>query len=100
MKNPDAGKQVRVRYEQTTAMYANQFVLNASEDEVIVNFSSGGLPDPATGETHLPIHTRIAMSRRAAQNLVGLLNQALSSMQPVDASANLGMAAKLPPLNG
>lgn len=93
MSQKKTEKQLCVRYEQTQALYASQFILNASEEEIIVNFSSGSLPDPQTGETHLPIHSRIALSKEGARRLLNLLNQALSATQPQQPAA-----AKLPPL--
>jgi hypothetical protein len=90
----NAPRQIRVRYEQTEAVYASQFALNVTEDEIIINFSSGSLPDPNTGDMHLPIHTRIALSPNGAKNLLNLLTQALNSTQN-----NTTHAARLPPLN-
>ncbi|OUD13312.1 DUF3467 domain-containing protein [Thioflexithrix psekupsensis] len=86
-------RQVRVRYEQTQALYASQFVLNVTGEEVIINFSSGSLPDPTTGDMHLPIHSRIALSQQGVRQLVQLLNQALASQQQETANT-----ARLPSL--
>lgn len=74
-------QQPQLRYEQTSALYASQFVISATGDEVIINFSSGTLTDSNNGETYLPIHTRIALSASGARKLVNLLNQALSATQ-------------------
>jgi hypothetical protein len=81
-KKNEAQKQqmVKVRYEKTSAEYAAQFVLNMSEEEIIINFSSGMMPDP-NGENHLPIHSRIAMTPNNARKLAALLNQALGQYQ-------------------
>jgi len=86
---------VRVRYEETTASYASQFVLNMSEEEIVINFSSGMMPDP-NGENHLPIHTRIAMTPNNATKLAGLLTQALNQRKQGQTSAPSAAAAKLP----
>jgi len=72
-------QQLKLRYEQSSALYASQFVITANGDEVIVNFSSGSLPDSASGDSILPIHTRIALSTKGAQKLANLINQALSA---------------------
>jgi len=87
-KKTEAQKQqmVKVRYEKTSAEYAAQFVLNMSEEEIIINFSSGMMPDPA-GENHLPIHSRIAMTPNNARKLAALLNQALGQHQKNQKSA-------------
>ncbi|NJO15743.1 MAG: hypothetical protein HC877_08340 [Thioploca sp.] len=74
-------QQPQLRYEQTSALYASQFVISATGEEVIINFSSGTLTEPNNGETYLPIHTRIALSVSGARKLVNLLNQALSATQ-------------------
>jgi hypothetical protein len=72
-------QQLKLRYEQTTALYASQFVITANGDEVIVNFSSGSLPDSENGDSILPIHTRIALTANGAKKLANLINQALSA---------------------
>ncbi len=95
-KKTEAQKQqmVKVRYEQTRAEYAAQFVLNMSEEEIVINFSSGMMPDPA-GENHLPIHSRIAMTPNNARKLAALLNQALSQQPKTTAApASTEKAAK------
>ena len=70
---------LQLRYEQTTALYAAQFVITSSGDDVIINFSSGGMPDSRSGGTYLPVHTRIALTPAKARQLANLINQALSS---------------------
>jgi hypothetical protein len=74
-------QQLQLRYEQTTALYASQFVISATGEEVIINFSSGNMPDPTTGNTYLPIHTRIALSSTGARKLANIINQALTAAQ-------------------
>lgn len=75
-------QQVKVRYAETSALYASQFILNTSEEDLTLNFSSGPLVDPASGETILPVHTRIAMSKEGARRLHAILSKVLS--QPSD----------------
>lgn len=65
---------VVVKYETLSALYASQSIVNATGDEVIVDFASG--PIPGNGEQVLPIHTRIAMSPAAAKRLADLLLRA------------------------
>ena len=75
---PSAGvRKFKVKYEDMTARYASQVILNANADEIFLDFSSGALADPATGEPLVPVHTRIAMSPSGARRLADLLNQAL-----------------------
>jgi hypothetical protein len=88
---PDpSAKRIRVKYEDHTARYSNQVVLNGSAEEVFLDFSSGPIPDPASGESIIPIHTRIAMSHGAARRLVAALQQTLKR---IDAGKS-GPAAK------
>jgi len=72
---------VRVRYDKTDATYASQFVINATREDLIVNFSSGYIADPQTNDRLLPIQTRIALSPGGAARLVNTLTQALRNMQ-------------------
>jgi len=72
-------QQIKVRYNETNAQFASQFILNSSEEDIIINFSSGPLTDPSTNETILPIHTRIGMTVEAAKRLQNVLSQVLSA---------------------
>ena len=79
---------VRVRYDTTEASFASQFVINATREELIINFSSGYLADPQSKDRLLPIQTRIAMSPNGAARLVNTLTQALRNMQQAKESGN------------
>jgi len=63
-----------VQYEQTAVTLARQFILSASEEEVLLDCSSG-LITGENGEQLLPIHSRLAMPWSAARRLIDLLNQ-------------------------
>lgn len=76
---PAGGQAVKLRYEETRALFSGQFVTSVSSDEVLINFSSGTITDPDSGETVLPIHTRIAMSRDGAKRLLTVLKQSLET---------------------
>jgi hypothetical protein len=71
-------QQIKVRYTETSSLYSSQFILNSSEEDITINFSSGPLVDPASGDTMLPIHTRIALTREGARRLHGILGKVLS----------------------
>lgn len=91
---------VRVRYDETTAQYAAQFLITMGEDDVVLNFSSGMMPDPRTGEAYLPVHTRIALSNSSARRLASLLTQALNAQGQRPANAAPAAAeAKLPSMD-
>lgn len=70
---PESNKYV-VKYDNTSALFASQTIVNAGSEEVIVDFSSGPVP----GQDHavLPIHTRVAMTKEGAKRLARLLDQA------------------------
>jgi hypothetical protein len=71
-------QQIKVRYNETSALYSSQFIINSSEEDITINFSSGPLVDPASGDTMLPIHTRIALTKEGARRLLGVLGRVLS----------------------
>lgn len=77
-----SSRKIRIKYEELSAKYANQVVLNGSADEIYLDFSSGPVPDPQSGESMIPIHTRIAMSHGAARRLLAALQQTLMRVQP------------------
>ena len=64
---------VKIKYDSKAALYANQFIINQSPEEIFLDLSSGPIPDPGTGQTIVPIHTRIALSYPGAQRLGELL---------------------------
>ncbi len=82
----------QLRYDETTAKYATQAVLNVTDDDVIINFASGLISESNNKQGVLPIHTRIAMSHNNALRLAMLLNQALFQQKSPPTSAT----AKLP----
>ena len=76
-EHPDTTK-LKVRYEDMAAQYASQVILNTTKEEFLLDFSSGVVPDPNTGDPCVPVHTRIAMSMSGARRLHSLLGKALS----------------------
>jgi hypothetical protein len=79
---------VNVRYDKTDTVYASQFVINASPEELIVNFSPGYITDPRTNEQLLPIQTRIALTPTGAARLVQTLSAALRNLQAARPAAS------------
>lgn len=78
--NPAAAesRQLRIKYDESKAIYASQALVQANAEEVILDFSSGILQDPSgTSDAVMPIHTRIAMSHAGIQRLLGALTQTL-----------------------
>ena len=92
MTDKQTTQQVKVRYTDTSALFASQFMINTTTEDLTLNVSSGPIPDPASGETLLPIHTRIAMTPAAARRLYQVLGSVLSQHQggiPSEAQAQL-----------
>ncbi len=85
-------KQIKVQYAETSAIYASQFILNASENDITINFSSGPMVDSASGETILPMHTRIAMGKEGAKRLHAVLGQVLSQSSPDETVPEIAQA--------
>jgi hypothetical protein len=80
MSDTDPSK-IKVRYEATSAKYANQIVVSANREDIILDFSSGAVPDPVSGDPVLPIHSRIALSWAGAARLRALIDQALERQE-------------------
>jgi hypothetical protein len=70
-----------LRYDKMDTQFASQFILNASREEIIVNFSPGPLLDPQTNQQLLPINTRIAMTPQGAARLAQALANVLKNLQ-------------------
>lgn len=85
-----SSKKIKIKYEDLSAKYANQVVLNGSAEEIYLDFSSGPVPDPNTGESLIPIHTRIAMSHGAARRLLAALQQSLKRIDTAKAGRKEG----------
>lgn len=89
---------LKVRYSETSSLFASQFLLNSTDEDITISYSSGYLSEPGSQETTLPIHTRISMSRQGAKRLHALLTKALQqepssvtkkSIVPASAKAKL-----------
>ena len=89
---------MEIQYDQRTALYASQFIINGADDELVLDCSSGVLLDAPNGKVLMPVHTRLAMSWGAARRLVTLLHQAIDNhdaTQNDNASAPTAGAVKL-----
>lgn len=72
---------IQVKYEDMTARYASQVLINATGEECYLDFSSGTISDKASGNSVMPIHTRIVMSPGGARRLHQFLGQALQNQE-------------------
>ena len=95
---------LHVKYDTFSAHYANQAIIVGASEEIYLDFSSGIIIDPASGQSLLPIHTRIAMTYGGAHRLLQALQQTLSrqattpAVRPSDPAVS--HAAALPRLEG
>ncbi|HFQ88861.1 MAG TPA: hypothetical protein ENK27_02195 [Desulfobulbus sp.] len=71
-------QQIKVRYSETSATFASQFIVNINGDELILNCSPGPLADPSSGESILPVDCRIGMTMSAARRLHDVLTRVLT----------------------
>ena len=84
---------IKARYEQLSAMFVNQFIINRAEDDILIGFSSGAIEEPGTKDMLLPIHTRVAMSVSSARKLVALLTRAIDASK---STSSRSTEARLP----
>lgn len=83
-------KVVRIQYEDLSAKYAEQFLVNRSEESFILGFSSGVMDDGSTESLLLPVHSRVAMSEASVNKLIGVLQGALKqNVSGVNAGARV-----------
>lgn len=87
-------QKLKVKYEQTTAHYANQFLVNTTAEELFLDLSSGAVTDPSSGDSVVPIHSRIAMSYAGARRLSQILAQAVQRHEAGVAAAKGSASAK------
>jgi hypothetical protein len=87
--------QIQVRYTETSSLFSSQFLINSTEEDITIGFSSGYLSDPGSKETILPIHSRISMTLQGAKRLHGLLSKILQQeTRPVQNKQAIPDAAK------
>jgi Protein of unknown function (DUF3467) len=89
---------LRIKYEELSAKYANQVIINSTPEEIYLDFSSGAISDPSTTDSVIPIHTRVAMSIPAARRLAQALNQTITHLDSQNTKARDARAASLPKL--
>ena len=96
-----AARNVSIRYDKASITHTSQFLLSPSDEELIVDLSSGLIREPRGNET-LPIHTRLSMSWSTAERLAGLLNQVVQRRpaKPHASSAPQAMRQDKPTASG
>lgn len=93
---------LQVRYDDMSAKYANQVLLNTTAEECYLDFSPGIVMDRAMGGGVLPIHTRIVMTPTGMLRLYQAIGQALQNYQIVQTNPAPAPGAPQPvtPLEG
>lgn len=79
---PQKQVDVQVKYDDMTAKFASQVIVNGTREEVFLDFSGGVLVDQREGKAILPVHTRIAMTLPGAERLLQALGKILSEVRP------------------
>ncbi|MCG8599383.1 MAG: DUF3467 domain-containing protein [Verrucomicrobiales bacterium] len=75
---------VQILYEETSALFANQVIVNSGRDQIVLDFSTGIISDHASGRHVLPIQKRVAMTPANAVKLIQTLSGVIQ--QQVEAS--------------
>ena len=78
---------VRVRYDSMDTVFASQFIINASREELILNLSPGYIVEPGSNDRLLPIQSRIALTPQGAARLVSTLSRVLRETYGAKAAA-------------
>lgn len=87
MKKEQEKTQIKIRYSETSSVFASQFLVNSTPEDITVGFSSGYMKDPGTNETSLPVHSRISMTLAGAKRLHEILGKVLADNGTVQGSA-------------
>ncbi len=95
-QQPGENKPMRLRYEQSAALLASQFVVNLTENGILLDCSSGPILDETSRQPVLPIHTRIAIPQAGVRRLLQLLSRVTNSPQCLGETAATTAAAGAP----
>ncbi|MCB1077788.1 MAG: hypothetical protein KDM63_05630 [Verrucomicrobiae bacterium] len=79
--NPQANQKLHLKYESMTAVFADHVVLNSTNGGVILDFASSIVSDPGSGDSTLPVHTRVAMTHHGAAQLLRMLSGLFTQAQ-------------------
>lgn len=80
--NPQANQKLHLKYESMTAVFADHVVLNSTNGGVILDFASSIVSDPGSGDSTIPVHTRIAMTHHGAAQLLRMLSGLFTQAAP------------------
>jgi hypothetical protein len=98
--SPLSAESIRIDYQGAVTAYASQFVLSASDEELVLDCAAGLLPDAPGSAPLLPVHTRLVLSHASAQRLWEMLGAAMARQATRSASAHetARLEARLPTL--
>ena len=68
---------MEIRYDKRAPVRAQEFVLNSFTDQLLLDCAAGVARTADGSKSIMPVHTRIAMSWKAAQRLSRVLNKAI-----------------------
>lgn len=85
MSNPQTD--FSIRYDQAEIKYITQFLVSPSNEEVLLELSSGLLNDGSEQKT-LPIQTRVALPWSAVERLNAVLNKVVAAKKQQTATAS------------
>jgi len=75
---PQPSQQFAIRYDKSEITFITQFLVSPSDEEVLLDLSSGLLNDDSNPKT-LPIQNRIALPWSTAERLATVLNQVVAA---------------------
>ena len=76
----DQQKNFSIRYDRSEIAYITQFLVSPSNEEVLLDLSSGLLNDDSEPKT-LPIQSRIALPWSTVERLASVLNQVVAAQR-------------------
>lgn len=85
-----AQQKYHLKYDSLTAVYADHVILNGTNGGILLDFASCVVNDPNTGESTVPVHTRVAMTTNGAAQLYRLLQGVFTQKQPAEGEGDGG----------
>ena len=72
---------VKLNFQSTDVSYCSQFSVQATTQEVFLNFAASLFPGTQPGEIVLPVHTRIAMNYINTKRLLAVLAETVQKYE-------------------
>ncbi len=74
-------RKIKLNFASLEAQYVSQCSVQATTQEVFLNFAASLLPGSEPGEYILPVHTRMAMNYHTAKRLTGVLQATVAKYE-------------------